>query len=164
MTVYCVGQAPINVPDDLDASILWPRWVEEAAETPDVVWSIVTARQNARSARWDAERKARREEAAAARLAALEAAAAAELVEETDPADWPAWTDADRWEPTEGFEPSAEDMAGLHVLFPDDDLAVDWDEFSRWAERVDAMAALAGVGPEHIARSVPGCIHESALI
>lgn len=44
-------------------------------------------------------------------------------IEAGDPALWPAWTDADRWEPEpEPFQPSPED----------------WESFHEWAREIDA--------------------------
>ncbi len=52
-----------------------------------------------------------------------------------DPVGWPAWVDADRWEPNEpeSFEPSQEDVAWLNEQPTLDD----WLEYRAWTAWVE---------------------------
>lgn len=51
----------------------------------------------------------------------LRGTAEPEAADEQDPAEWPEWTDKDRWVPSEPFEPTVEDLL----------------DYQRWSERLD---------------------------
>ena len=52
-----------------------------------------------------------------------------------DPADWPSWTDQERWEPTD------DDEAWWVTQNDDEDWQADAQEESQWSRRLEELAA-----------------------
>jgi hypothetical protein len=77
-------------------------------------------------------------------------AALTDPVEYEDPSDWPAWTDADKWEPGPAIppdativppelEPDGEWRPEAEPYEPSDE---DRADYERWLDRLDALARL----------------------
>jgi hypothetical protein len=60
--------------------------------------------------------------------------------DQSDPAEWPAWTDRDRWVPSEPFTPSAADQAAATTMFADGDYDL-WLDTLHGAPPLDPIAA-----------------------